>query len=204
MSIGLPEETERDQIIESFIEVVAKLGYRGTPLEVVLARTGVSEETFRRHFGDEDECFQAAWEFVNERYMPSALAAYEGATGWREQIRAVAHAILRYLTRHPDHARILFVEGPTPGDPARTPLDPKIETFIALIDLGRQEMDDPDSLTRATAEGLAGAVNQRIALCLQQGADDELPRLLPELMYLVVRPYLGNAVAVEELHRGVD
>jgi AcrR family transcriptional regulator len=197
------EGTERDRIIESFIAVVAEAGYGGTPLDAVLARAGIDAETFHRHFDDEDACFRAAWEYVSARYMPTAQAAYEGASGWRWQMRALAHAILRYLTEHPDHARILFIEGAAP-EPSRTPIDPNVEVFIDLIDRGRLEMDDPDALTRATAEGLAGAADERIVLCLQRGADDELPRLLPQLMYMIVRPYLGEEVAIEELHGGVD
>ncbi len=204
MTTNRPQEAERTRIVESFIELVADRGYRATSVESVLARAEVDEATFRRYFDDEAACFQAAWEFVSDRYMPNALAAYQGASGWREQIRAVGQAILDYLLEHPDHGRILFVEGPAPGEPARAPLDPNVDVFIELIDGGRREMDDPDMLTRATAEGLAGAVNERIAVCLLRGADDELPKLLPELMYLVVLPYLGSEAAIEELHRGTD
>ncbi len=198
------QATERDRIIEAFIEIVAERGYEKTSLEAVVDHADVDGEAFHHYFEDKAACFAAAWNSVSESYMPRALAAYEGASGWREQMRAVGQAMLAHLTEHPDHGRILFVEGPEPGEPARTPLDPNVEVFIELIDRGRQEMEDPDLLTRATAEGIAGAVNERIAECLKRGADDELPRLVPELMYLVVRPYLGAEVAAEELHRGID
>jgi AcrR family transcriptional regulator len=197
-------EAERTRIFESFIEVVAERGYKATPLDAVLARAGIDEAAFHRYFADADACFRAAWDYISEGYMAKALAAYESEAGWRERIRAVGRAMLAYLTEHPHHARILFIEGPTPGERALAPLDPNIDVFIELIDSGRLEMDDPDSLTRATAEGLAGAVDERIAVCLLRGADEQLPGLLPELLYLVVRPYLGTEAAVEELHRGVD
>lgn len=204
MKTRRPREAERDQIVEAFIEVVAERGYRAAPLEAILDRAEIDEETFRHHFADRETCFKAAWEYVSARYMPNAVDAFENTTGWRRQMRALSLAILRYLTGHPDHARILFVEGPTPEEPVRTPLDPNVDVFIELIDRGRLEMADPDSLTRATAEGLAGAANERIALCIQRNADHELPQLLPQLMSLIVRPYLGYEVAAEELRRKVD
>ena len=203
MTTNRLQEAERAPIIEGFIAAVAERGYAATSVAEVLSRAGVDEATFHRHFDDEAACFQAAWEFVSNRYMPNALAAYQSASGWREQIRAVGRAILGYLLEHPDHGRILFVEGPDPNEPGRA-LDPNVDVFIELIDGGRQEMDDPDMLTRATAEGIAGAVNERIAVCLRRGADEELPQLLPQLMYLVVLPYLGSKAAIEELHRGAD
>jgi len=204
MKTRQPQEAERDRIVEAFIGVVAERGYRATSLEPVLARAEVDEEAFRRHFADEKACFRAAWEFVSARYMPNAVGAFESATGWRWQMRALSHAILDYLTEHPDHARILFAEGPTPDEPVRTPLDPNVEVFVGLIDRGRLEMDDPDAVTRATAEGLAGAANERIALAIRRNADHELPQLLPQLMFLIVRPYLGDEVAGEELRQEVD
>lgn len=203
MKTSPPEEAERDQIVEGFIAVVAERGFRTTELDTVLSRAGVEEAAFERHFEDMDDCFHVAWGYVSERYMPHALAAYEHASGWREQIRAIGRAILDYLVERPDHGWILFVEGPAPGKPGGA-TDPNVEIFIELIDRGRFEMDDPDSLTRATAEGIAGAVNERIADTLKRGAVEELPRLMPELMYLVVLPYLGPEAAGEELHRGTD
>lgn len=203
MKTSLPGEAERTQIIEGFIAVVAERGFRTTQLEAVLARTGVDETAFEHHFEDLDDCFRATWKYVSDRYMPNALAAYERANGWREQIRAVGRAIADYLVEHPGHGWILFVEGPAPGKPGGA-TDPNVEVFIELIDRGRFEMDDPNSLTRATAEGIAGAVNERIADTLKRRALEDIPQLTPELMYLVVLPYLGPEAAAEELHRGIS
>lgn len=203
MKTSPPTEAERAQIIEGFIAVVAERGFRETEMDAVLDSAGVGEAAFERHFEDLDACFHASWEYVSDRYMPNALAAYERASGWREQIRAVGRAIVEYLVERPDHGWILFVEGPAPDKPGGA-TDPNVEVFIELLDRGRLEMEDPDSLTRATAEGIAGAVNERLADSLKRGAAEEIPRLMPELMYLVVLPYLGPEDAAEELHRGID
>jgi AcrR family transcriptional regulator len=195
-------EAERLRIVEGFIEVVAKCGYKSVSLEAVVARAGVDEEVFRRHFADLEECFLAAWELISDSYMPNALVAYGGEDTWLEQMRAVGQAITGYLMEHPDHARILYVEGLMAGERVRAVLDRNVNVFIELIDLGRQELDDPDSLTRATAEGLAGAIYEQVSIRLIRGADEEIPELLPQLLFMVVRPYLGLEAAMRELRGG--
>jgi AcrR family transcriptional regulator len=195
-------ETERDRVVEGFIETVADLGYNSTSLEAILARTGIDEETFHRHFAGKEECFLAAWDYVTARARPQALAAFESRDTWVEQMRAVGEALYDYATKHPAHARIVYVEGPAAGERARERVAVTLDLYTELIDLGRHELDDPDSLTRATAEGLAGAVYEQAAVYLMRKADADLPQLVPQLMFTVVRPYLGLEEAMKELHRG--
>lgn len=199
------EEAERERIVESYIAIAGDRGFPATSLEDVLALAEVDEDTFHHYFEDEGACFRAAWDSISEPYMVKALAAYQSQEEWREQIRAVALAVFEYVTEHPRRGRILFVDGPTPGEVARAPVDdPNIDAFVELIDQGRWQMADPEALTRATAEGLFGSVKECIAQYLERGRADELETIFPQLMALVVRPYLGNEAASEELSRGLD
>lgn len=201
MKVSEPAEQERLVILEAFIAVVAERGYEDTELRAVFARAGVDEVAFLRHFPDKEECFLAAWDFLTDCFMPKVLAAFESKETWREQIRGVGLALAEYLTEHPDHARILCLEGRVPGPRAWALLDRNVEVFAELIDLGRQEMADPDSLTRATAEGLAGAIHEQLILYVSRGDGDQLSQLMGPMMYMVMRPYLGDEVALEELRR---
>ena len=197
----LPAEAERAEILERFIESIAELGYRTASLEAILDRADVDPEVFHRYFADKEEAFIAAWYFITERSFGKSRAAFEAESDWRDRIRAVASAVFGYLKEHPAHARILYVEGMTAGDVGVALLERSIDFYTELIDGGRQELDDPDSLTRATAEGLAGAVYERISIHIARGDSDDLPELVPEFMFMVVRPYLGYEAAMEELHR---
>ena len=53
----------------------------------------------------------------------------------------------------------------------------------------------------APAEGLAGAVYEQISIHIARGAAGELPELVPQFMFMIVRPYLGYEAALEELQR---
>lgn len=201
MKASRPSISERPRILESLVAVVAERGYDDASMEEILARAGTDEATFRAHFSSKEECFLAAWQYLLGCYMPDVLAAFQSRDRWREQVRAVALTLMEYLTANPDHARVLTLEDRMPRGRTWELLDHNIEVFTELIDLGRQEMDDPDSLTRATAEGLAGAVHEQLVARISRNGDPELPTLLAPLMYMVVRPYLGDEAALEELRR---
>lgn len=201
MTRGTSVETERARILQGFIETVGEAGYGAASLESILDRAGLDEAAFRRHFADREDCFLAAWDTITARCRPLALEAFAHEDTWLEQMRAVGEAIHGYLLDNPNHGRIIYVDGTLVGARARARLQETIDVFTELIDLGRQELDDPDSLSRATAEGLAGAVYEQVSRHLVRGDVDELSGLIPQLMYTVVRPYLGLAAATRELHR---
>ena len=201
MTLPPAAEVERAKILEGFIGAVAELGYQKASLEAILDRANLDPEEFNRYFADKEEAFIAAWYFITERSFGRSRAAFEAESSWRDRIRAVAGAVFGYLKDHPDHARILYVEGLRAGDVGVALLERSVDFYTELIDGGRQELDDPDSLTRATAEGLAGAVYEQVSIHIARGATEDLPELVPQMMFMVVRPYLGYEAAMEELTR---
>jgi hypothetical protein len=70
-----------------------------------------------------------------------------------------------------------------------------------MVDEGRQELPNPDSLPRATAEGAIGAINKAILDASATGQPARGDELLGELMYIAVLPYVGPEAAEEELLR---
>lgn len=71
--------------------------------------------------------------------------------------------------------------------------------YIAMVDAGREAAADPDSIPPFTAEGVVGAITEVIVRRLGVENDLELADLVPEMMYLAVRPYLGEEAARREL-----
>ena len=106
--------------------------------------------------------------------------------------------------RH-DPSRASFgVEVLSAGDAARARRDMTMRVIASLIDAGRQEMDDPESVPHTTAEALAGSAYGQIYSRVVRGDVDELPALVPQLMSAAVMPYLGIEAGLAELARGFD
>ena len=90
------------------------------------------------------------------------------------------------------------------GDAARARRDMTMRVIASLIDAGRNEMDDPESVPHTTAEALAGSAYGQVYAKVVRGEADELPALVPQLMSAAVMPYLGVEAALAELARGFD
>jgi len=194
---------ERERILESLVEVAAEQGYGGTTVEMVLEHAGLDRAAFDRHFRSRYECFLAAWQEINESCMRGMLEAYNSYEEWPDRLRAVACEVVESLRG--DLSRATFsIEVLAAGDAARARRDMTMRVIASLIDAGRNEMEDPESVSHTTAEALAGSAYGQVYSKVAQGRADELPALVPQLMSAAVMPYLGLEAAMAELSRGFD
>ena len=74
-----------------------------------------------------------------------------------------------------------------------------IQQMIDLLDEGRSATPDPERITKATAESLAGGILIQIYTAVGEGRLGPESELVPQLMYAAVLPYLGPESAAEEL-----
>jgi AcrR family transcriptional regulator len=148
---------------------------------------------------EEAELCEAIQEGTNELLTRVALT-FNAEDAWVDRLRAVAYEMARFLQEDPERTYAMAVEVLSAGPRAQSIRDAGIQTLVELIDQGRQELADPDSMTRATAEGIAGAVYNRIHLEVAAGNFDGTA-FVPKLMYNAVLPYLGTEAALAELHR---
>lgn len=125
---------------------------------------------------------------------------YAAEQSWAARIRAVAYELLRFLREDPERARAMTVGVLSAGKRAQAIRDNGMQALIELIDQGRAELPDPGSMSRATAEGIAGAIYTRIHVTVESGDFSDSERMARELMYNVVLPYLGTEAALAELH----
>jgi len=188
---------ERARIAAATVALIGSRGYRQTSLEQILAAAAVDEDGFARHFASKEECFVAVWDELNAAYGVLAARAFAAAGPWRERIRTVAWITLDYLQADLARTRFLVLEVLNAGEIAQAHRDLAIAAEVEMIDAGREE--STAELSRATAEHLAGAVNEMLIRRARSGEIQQGARVLRELMYMTVRPYLGEEAALEEL-----
>jgi AcrR family transcriptional regulator len=194
---------ERERIVEALIEIAAERGYAETTIELILDRAGLDRPAFDRHFRGKYDCFLTAWQEINEGCMREMLEAFNSQEEWPDQLRAVACEIVDNLRHDPNRASFA-VEVLSAGDAARARRDMTMRVIASLIDAGRNEMDDPESVPHTTAEALAGSAYGQVYAKVVRGEADELPALVPQLMSAAVMPYLGVEAGLAELARGFD
>ncbi len=194
---------ERERIVEALIEIAAERGYAETTIEMILQRAGLDRPAFDRHFRGKYDCFISAWREMNDGCMREMLEAFNSQDEWPDRLRAVACEIVENL-RHDPRRASFAVEVLAAGDAARARRDMTMRVIASLIDAGRNEMDDPESVPHTTAEALAGSAYGQVYAKVVRGQADELPALIPQLMSAAVMPYLGVDAALAELGRGFD
>ncbi len=194
---------ERERIVEALIEIAAERGYAETTIELILDRASLDRPAFDRHFRGKYDCFLTAWQEINEGCMREMLEAFNSQEEWPDRLRAVACEIVDNLRNDPSRASFA-VEVLSAGDAARARRDMTMRVIASLIDAGRNEMDDPESVPHTTAEALAGSAYGQVYAKVVRGEADELPALVPQLMSAAVMPYLGVEAGLAELARGFD
>jgi hypothetical protein len=106
---------------------------------------------------------------------------------------------MRFLAEDPTRARFLVVEVNGAGSGAQSRRDQILQRLADILDGGRQELEKPESVSRCTAEIVAGAIYGTVLGKIEDGCIERGEDFLPELVYMAVMPYLGSRAAEDEL-----
>lgn len=192
---------ERALFDAALIELCAEDGFAQVTVAALCRRAHLDPPAFDRHYADLEDCFCQMLESERDRFFAYLDLAVAGRSRWVDRLRAVAYALLLYLRADPGRTRVLTVELYRVGERATRIWSETIaRRLFDLIDEGRQELADPDSLSRATAEAVGGGIFASIYGAV--GSDPSLPsdsKIVPGMMYAAVLPYLGAAAAAAEL-----
>jgi AcrR family transcriptional regulator len=202
---GLPREavadSQRARILTGMVEVVADRGYAETRVVDVIGVAGVSRKTFYELFDSKEDCFLAAYDILFARLLAEGEGGFErlAAAPWPERVRIGIAAVLDHLATHPDEARFALVEVLAAGPKALARRDAAMRQFTGFIEAGRSEcaVDLPGSTSLTIAGGIAELLYSEVL----HGAGAALPSRLPELVFLVVLPFLGPDRAAAERER---
>ena len=199
--MALPD-LEQLRIRRALVSVIAEKGYAATSLEDLLDRAEIDLLTFERSFTSLDDCFVEVWKAYIHTLAEPLLAAYSAQPTWRDGMRSFRWELCRLILEDHLRARICLVEVNYGGDLAQGTRDLVLGAYVELVHLGRQEAGSRPSVRREQAEAVVGAIWERAGRIIKAGDDQAFVDDVPELLYLIFLPYLGPAVAQEELRRG--
>ena len=192
--------SERERIREALLELCFERGYAELTAEELCGRAGVDRGAFGSLFADLEDCFLYFYEPEMQIFCRRMARAQEGQASWRDRLRATAYDLLRFLREDEWLTNFVMVEVRSAGERAQLIFAEGIEPLFELVDEGRQEMDDPEALSRTTAEQIAGGIFNEIYTAVGRREPlAEGPQVVRQMMYVAVLPYLGHEVAVEEL-----
>jgi AcrR family transcriptional regulator len=197
---GLSRETvtssQRSRLEAAVVEVTAAKGYEATTVGDVLERAGVGRETFYELFSDKRDCMLAAHAHLVDELEGRVRIAYLGPEPWPERVREAVATALGFFAERPPVARFMLVELFAVGTPARDRFQQGFNRFVALLEEGLDEGRVNGGPVRPTSLAV-GAVAARTYEEVVVGRAAELPRLVPELTYELLVPFVGEAAAEE-------
>jgi AcrR family transcriptional regulator len=193
-------ESQRNRILGAMVELAGTKGYHDTSVTDVIGRAGVTRKAFYKLFEDKESCFIEAYGRELARLLTLTLEAFETQDEWADRVRAALSALLHALAREPTVARLCFIEVMAAGPNAIAARNEAMRGFTIIFDTGRLEDDRerPAALALNMVGGMSEIVHREIAA----GKAEELPEVLPDLMYTAVLPILGPEAAERELERG--
>lgn len=186
--------------MEAMLDLSFELGYEAVSVDLVVAAAGADRADFDRAFASKQDCAMALLDDITSDNLRAAKEAYEGEERWPDSLRAAAYAEARWISANPKKVRFGIVEMLWAGELTQAVREAAFREYIQMVDGGRAVAANPDSVPASTAEGVIGSITQMLVKKLQQGRRPPNPYdFVPELMYLAVRPYLGEELARREL-----
>lgn len=197
--------SERERVLEAMVRMAAAKGYEATTIADVVEFADVSLEAFDGMFGSKEACFLEAYEAVFDVLVAHVTAAFEAAAEepWPEQIAAGLGALVDLLSMEADIARLAMVEVTAAGDDARERYRAMLTRFTPFLEQGRTYSGQGEELPADTARFAIGGATSMIFDEVRAGRGPELKRILPDLVFAVLMPYLGPEAAEDEMRRVV-
>jgi AcrR family transcriptional regulator len=192
------EANQRQRIMEAIVDVASLAGYSSLSVEEIVGTAGVSRRTFYDHFRSKDEAFLATVDSVSDALVDRVTAAYGAADRFPAAIREGLAAFLGFLADEPRYADLLIVEILAAGPESISRRNRVMGEFAKMVREGAKRERTARQPPELAAETIIGGIYEVVFSRVLQGQTTELPKLLPDLAYALMQPYLGDAVAKRE------
>ena len=197
------QDEQRTRILEAAAEAASARGIDGGSVTIaeVIARAGVSSETFHALFTDRDACLLAACELALARAGKRIVLAYDAEPRWLDAVKAGLAELLRFLEDEPAFGRLLVVYS-VGGEQLLRRRSQVLAALAEVIDRGRLEAPiDRLQPAAIVGEGVVGAVIAILQNRLLREEGAGVIELFGSLISIIVLPYLGAGVARRERTR---
>lgn len=193
---------QRRSVLDAMAYVVAERGMRGATIGRVCERANVTPSVFRNLFSSLDACLLELQEQAATRCTVLIVEAFEAEMSWLDGVLAGLEALLVFLDREPELARVCLVESlAAPPATLKRRLD-LLAPLKPLVDGAREQLSSDEQpiplVAEATIASLVGILHARLVA----GEAPPFIGLLGELAGIVVAPYLGVYTATMEMERG--
>jgi AcrR family transcriptional regulator len=181
------------------LEQVSSQGYRETEIEDVIVAAGVSEAEFEKLYPSKEALAVDVLDERSKDCFRVVFGAYEAEAEWPDSLRAGAYAMADWMAAHPREVRYGPVEMLWAGELAQVQRELAFKRFRGMVEDGRSRLADPDSLPESIADQVIGSAVKMLTERAMAGGSLDYHAMVPHLMAVAVRPFLGEEAAAREL-----
>jgi len=191
----LPREVvsrnQRLRLIAGVARAMAEHGYAKLTVERAISAAGVSRSSFYEQFDNKQQAVLAAHDVVFERYLAALLRACNSEQEWPLKIKASIATTIAFATAEPEQAQLLALDSLAGDAEVARRVLASSDHLASLLSAGRQYNPRGADLPDLTEKALVGAVSALIAGRLMNGEAEVLPELEPQIVELILIPYVG-------------
>jgi AcrR family transcriptional regulator len=198
----LPEplvaHSQRERILNAMAQACASKGFGAMTIADICEPAGVSRATFYELFKDKEDCLQATMELSLADAMGRIVEVYSPDKPWATMVRDSAATFLDLLASRPDFARMALIEAPAAGGRSYEMYASGKRVLQALLDRGRSDPIEEQAIPSSAGRGALAAAESLIVGQILAGNTKRLPELLPDIVYIITIPYLGQDEALRQ------
>jgi AcrR family transcriptional regulator len=198
----LPEplvaHSQRERILTAMADACAAKGFGGTTIADICEPAGVSRATFYELFKDKEDCLQASMELSLADAMGRIVEVYSPDKPWATMVRDATATFLDLLATRPDFARMALIEAPAAGGRSYEMYASGKRVLQALLDRGRNDPIEEQAIPSSAGRGALAAAESLIVGQILAGNTERLSELLPDIVYIITIPYLGQDEALRQ------
>jgi AcrR family transcriptional regulator len=185
---------QRQRITTAVLAIASTKGYSAMTYRDIATEAKISLTTFYKHFRSKHDAFLATFDVCADQIRASTLPSLPRTGIDLRAVHGAIAALLEFFSGNPDIARLVLVEIYNAGTPGVDRLEGLVRQYSAIPVLeGKKRLDLSPELSRAVVSGIAGTLTSHV----RADAANRLPRLLPQLTYLVLAPLVGSEQAFD-------
>lgn len=203
VSATLLSPSDRDRALRAISSLCAERGYLETSVEEVAARAGIELEAFHELFADKEECAIAAVNAILSEMMSVAAGSYSAYRSEWDNVLVGIKAILELMAANPSFAYISYIAARQMASPkVQASQEPGILLLRAMLGRLWSYADVNAARSDSVPVGALGGPEAVVRREIVRGRAEQLPRLLPDLVYAATVPFLGRPEALRLARRG--
>jgi AcrR family transcriptional regulator/predicted nucleic acid-binding protein len=183
----------RARVLSVFVHGALDEGYSELSDRMIAQFAGISTEAFHKLFATKEACFLAVLDEFTAEATATVKTAVERASDWPQAVHMAVGALVEYFAVHEALSGLAFIDIFEVGPSVSDRLTRTIAEFTKLLDdLGPEACRGP----LVAREAVTGSMWDIVSSYTAKDRVRELPRLVDQLTFIVLAPYIGPEAAV--------